>query len=164
MKNLTSWSFVFILGVANLAWAQGSDFFIFPNEGQTPEQQEKDEFQCFRWARDQSGFDPTARATATEPPPRQEAPQGGVARGAVRGLALGTAVGAVRGSGGRDARAAGAAVGGLAGGMRRNDQQRREQANRQQWEQEQIANYERNRAAYNRAFSACMEGRGYTLR
>jgi hypothetical protein len=164
MGKLTSWSFVLILGMANLAWAQGSDFFIYANKGQTADQQEQDEFQCFRWARDTTGFDPTARPTATRPPPQKEAKQGGVAQGAVRGLVVGSAVGAVRGKKGKQSRATGAAVGGVVGGMRRNDQQRREQQNQQQWEQEQIANYERNRSQYNRAFSACMEGRGYTVR
>ena len=37
------------------------------------EQQDADEFQCYKWARDESGFDPMATPTATEPPPPQEA-------------------------------------------------------------------------------------------
>ena len=48
--------------------------------------------------------------------------------------------------------------------MRRNDQVRQEQADRKQWEQEQVANYQRSRNNYNRAYAACLEGRGYTVR
>ena len=54
----------------------------------------------------------------------------------------------------------GAAGGGLIGGMRRQDSNRQ----RQQWAQEESANYQRNRAQFNRAFAACLEGRGYSVR
>ncbi len=54
----------------------------------------------------------------------------------------------------------GAAGGGLLGGMRRRD------SNRQQndWARQESANYQRDRDAFNRAFGACLEGRGYTVR
>ena len=54
------------------------DPIIYPAEGQSRDQQERDEFECFRWARDQTGFDPMATPTATSPPPQQEAQKGGV--------------------------------------------------------------------------------------
>jgi hypothetical protein len=136
--------------------AHGHDFFIFGNSGQSQDQQDQDEFQCIRAATDRTGFDPMARAQATRPPPQQ---QGGAGQGAVRGALLGTAVGALAGDTRRGA-TIGAASGGLMGGMRRADSN----AQRDQWAREETANYERNRANWERAFTACMESRDYTVR
>jgi hypothetical protein len=35
------------------------DFYIYPKNGQTPEQQSADRYECHKWAKDQTGFDPT---------------------------------------------------------------------------------------------------------
>ena len=145
---------IIFLALAPLALAQ--EWFIFANDGQDQDQQDLDEFQCIRIARDRTGFDPMATPTATSAPP---ATQGGAVRGAARGAALGAAVGAVgRGSASSGA-AVGAASGGLMGGMRRADSGRQQQ----QWSQQQAANYQRERNDWNRAFSACMQSRGYTV-
>jgi len=141
----------------------GDDVFIYPNKGQTKKQQDKDKYECYDWAKQQTGFDPMAQPTATASPPAQEAKQGGVVKGAARGALLGVAVGAIAGDAGKGA-AIGAAGGGLLGGMRRRDQQSREEAEQEQWASKQAANYEQNRSKYNRAFSSCMEGRGYTVK
>ena len=138
-------------------WAQG-ELIVYPNEDQDKEQQEQDNFQCYGWAKDQSGFDPMAPPTATQPAPQQEAQQGGLVRGAARGAAVGAIID------GGDGAAKGAAAGAAVGGMRRNDQRRREQQKQQQWEQEQAQQYQQGRNNYNRAYAACMEGRGYTVR
>lgn len=37
--------------------------FVYPGQGQTPQQQASDEYECHRWAVTQSGFDPTGAAT-----------------------------------------------------------------------------------------------------
>ena len=114
-----------------------------------------DEFQCIRIARDRTGFDPMATPTATTRRPETE---GGAVQGAARGALLGTATGAIMGDTGRGLRA-GAAAGGLMGGMRRQDSNARQQ----RWAQEEAANYQRNRNNWTRAFTACMESRGYTI-
>jgi hypothetical protein len=36
-----------------------ADVFMYPRAGQTPEQQDRDRYECHRWAADQTGFDPT---------------------------------------------------------------------------------------------------------
>jgi len=135
--------------------AQAQEFFVFPNEGQSQDQQDMDEFQCMRIARERTGFDPMATPTATGRAPDT---QGGAVGGAARGALLGTAVGAIAGNTGRGA-GAGAAAGGLLGGMRRADSNRQQQ----QWAQDETENYQRNRSTWNRAFTACMESRGYTV-
>ena len=110
--------FVVCLLLAGPALAQ--EFMIYPNQGQSVEQQEQDQFQCYSWAKQQSGFDPMAPPTASEAPPAKEAEQGGVVRGGLRGALVGTATGAIAGDAGKGAKI-GAASGALIGGTRRND-------------------------------------------
>ncbi len=146
---------VMVLAAGNLA---ASELMIYPNEGQDDVQQEQDNYQCYSWAKGESGFDPMAPPTTTEPPPQQEAKKGGVGRGALRGAAVG---GIIDGS---DGAKTGAAAGAVVGGARRADQNRQQAQAQAQYEQEQVAQYEAARTSYNRAFAACMEGRGYTVR
>jgi len=143
--------------------AAAQELMIYPAKNQSAEQQEKDKFECYGFAKNQSGFDPMAPPTATAPPPQKEAQQGGAGRGALRGGVGGALVGAVAGDTKKGAKI-GAVGGGVMGGMRRRDQKQREQHNRNQWEQDQVQQYSNNRNNYNRAYAACLEGRGYTVR
>jgi hypothetical protein len=45
--------------------APNDDFYVYPRNGQTPEQQSADRFECHSWARTQTGFDPTQPAGGT---------------------------------------------------------------------------------------------------
>lgn len=150
-----------IVLTAGLASAQ--ELIVFPAKGQSNDQMEQDKFSCYTWAKNETGFDPMAPPTATAPPPKKEAQEGGVVRGAARGALVGVAAGAIAGDAGKGA-AIGAAGGGLLGGMRRGDQRRREEHNQKQWEQEQVNQYSQSRNSYNRAYSACLEGKGYTVK
>ena len=149
--------------------------FIYPDKGQTPQQQESDRGQCYMWAVQQSGFDPANPQAATAPPPPQyygqpQAPQGGMFRGAAGGAALGAVGGAIGGDAGKGA-AIGAGVGALFGGMRRmrfEEEQQQQMQMRQQQQQSYMAQQQgamaQGRSNYERAFGACMAGRGYTVR
>jgi hypothetical protein len=117
---------------------------------------EQDKYACYKWAKEQTGFDPMQTPTATSAPPPEK---GGALRGAAGGAALGAIGGAIAGDAGKGA-AIGAATGGVIGGVRRH-QSRKEQ---DQWAQDQSANYSQRRYEYNRAWGACLEGRGYTVR
>lgn len=143
--------------------ALATELYIYPQKGQSQQQQEKDKFECYSWAKQQTGFDPMAPPQATGPPPQQEAPRGGVVRGGARGAAVGAVGGAIAGDAGKGA-AIGAASGALIGGMRRRDQRRRQEQERANWEAQQQQAYAQRRGEYNRAFGACLEGRGYTVR
>ena len=66
--------------------------------------------------------------------------------------------GAIAGDAGTGA-AVGAATGGLIGGMKQRGQAQQQQAQANQAAQQQNA-----LAAYNRALSACLSGRGYTVK
>lgn len=129
---------------------------IYPAKGQSQKQMEKDKHSCYGWAKNQTGFDPMQPPPAAQAPPQ---PQGERVRGAARGAAGGAAIGAIAGDAGKGA-AAGAVGGTMVGGMRQR-QKKRQSAEAQQ---QQTANYEAQRNNYNRAFGACMEGRGYTVK
>jgi hypothetical protein len=151
-----------LLTVLVAAWmgsngVAAQELFIYPAKGQSDEQLEQDKFQCYSFAKKQTGFDPMAPPTATAPPPAKEAEVGGVGRGAVGGAVLGAAVGGIAGNWKKGA-AIGGVSGGAIGGVRREEQAQT------QWEQEQVGQYTQARNNYNRAFSACMEGRGYTVK
>ncbi|HET6419687.1 MAG TPA: glycine zipper family protein [Geobacteraceae bacterium] len=129
---------------------------VFPAQGQSADKMEQDKYSCYQWAKGQTGFDPMQVPTATSPPPQQK---GGALRGAAGGAAMGAAVGAIAGDAGKGA-AIGAASGGIIGGARR----RQSQKSQEQWAQQQSSNYEQRRSQYNRAWGACMEGKGYTVK
>ena len=163
MKKLAVGFIILVAALMVIPPVFAQDPFIYPDKGQSAEQQEKDKFECYTWAKGQTGFDPMQVPTATAPPPGQETPKGGVVKGAGLGAVTGLAVGAIAGDAGKGA-AIGAASGALFGGMRRNDQQRQQQQAEQQWAEQETANYANQRNNYNRAYSACLEGRGYTVK
>lgn len=129
--------------------------YVYPAHGQSYEQQQQDQYQCYEFGKAQTGFDPMAAQQTSAPPPQQHA---SFFHGAFAGALLGVAVGAIAGNAGEGA-AIGAASGGLFGGMR-SQQQRNQQ---QQEQQEQASQLAAERSNYNRAYSACLEGRGYSV-
>ncbi len=141
------------------------ELYVYPQQGQSNDQLEQDKFQCYGFGKEQSGFDPMEVPTATAPPP-QEKKGAGVGRSAATGAAIGGAYGALTGnsSKARDRAKKGAVTGLVFGGMSNSNAKRQNEANRKAWEQEQAAIYKQNRHNYNRAYAACLEGRGYSVR
>jgi len=141
---------------ATFAAGASAQQFIYPAKGQSPAQQTKDEGECHTWAVQQSKYDPTKppQQTAAAKPPTTAT---GTTPGAgVRGAARGAVVGGVMGDAG-----AGAAAGAVAA----RGQSRRQNA--AQAQQQQQAATQQNQAgmnAYQKARSACLEGRGYTVK
>ena len=141
---------------ATFAAGASAQQFIYPGKGQSPEQQKKDEGECHIWAAQQSKYDPTKppQQTAAAKPPTTAT---GTTPGAgVRGAARGAVVGGIAGDAG-----AGAAAGAVAA----RSQSRRQNA--AQAQQQQQAATQQNQAgmnAYQKARSACLEGRGYTVK
>jgi hypothetical protein len=143
--------------------ARAQDVIAYPAAKQTPEQQSRDRYECHSWAVQQSGFDPSQQQVAQgAPPPPPAAPQGGAVRGAARGAALGAVGGAIGGDAGKGA-AIGAGTGALFGAMRKADQRRQQDAYQQQYAQTQQSGLDAQRSTYNRALTACLEGRGYRV-
>jgi predicted lipid-binding transport protein (Tim44 family) len=155
-------------GIAALAAgnATAQELFTYPARGQSQDQQERDRYECHRWAVQQTGFDPgnpTAAAAAPAPPaPAAEPQRGGLVRGAAGGAALGAIGGAIGGDAGKGA-AIGAATGGAIGVVRRHRQQAEQQHAYQQQQSAQGYAAGAQRASYNRALGACLQGRGYTV-
>lgn len=169
-----------ISGFAMVAFASGAaaeSLVVFPAKGQSAAQQAQDEASCQGWAKQNTGIDPIALATtAAQPPPVSAAPpaaekRGGErVRGAARGAAAGAAVGAIAGDAGKGA-AIGAAGGAVAGGARKRGAareaeaaQNQAQAAAQQQAQAQSAELQQKLATFNRAYAACLEGKGYTVK
>ena len=141
--------------------------FVYPAKGQSPQQQQKDEFECHQWAIQQTGYDPAnpPRQQNGGPPPSGSAePEAGSgARGAVKGAVVGGLIGGIGGRGGEGA-AAGAVVGGIAARRSsRREAEQRQQYEQQQYYQQQAAANAAGPEAYQRARAACLGGRGYTI-
>lgn len=154
-----------ILGAA-LVWsgvAVAQQPIIYPDRGQSPQQQQRDQGECYNWAVQQTGFDPARAQTAQAPPPPSTAPQGQVLRGAGRGAAVGAVGGAIGGDAGKGA-AIGATTGALFGAMRRREDRRAQEQQYDQAMAQQQAAMAQGSSTFNRALGACMAGRGYTVR
>jgi hypothetical protein len=141
--------------------------YFYPTAGQTKEQQDRDRFECYLWARKQTGFDPSQPQYASRvkvevipsPPPGND-----TALGAVSGALIGAAVSRPRDAG------SGAAVGAVAGAMigaasdaARQDQAARIQERYERRDAQSMAAIENRAADYRRAMAACLEGRGYSV-
>ena len=130
--------------------------FIYPAKGQSPQQQKKDEGECHIWAVQQSKYDPTKppQQTAAAKPPTTAT---GTTPGAgMRGAARGAVVGGIAGDAG-----AGAAAGAVAA---RSQSRRQNAAQAQQQQQAATQQQQAGMATYQKARSACLEGRGYTVK
>jgi hypothetical protein len=139
--------------------SQGLKLYVYPAKGQSQQQQKEDEFECYKWAIEQSGIDPL-NLPKVEAPPAQTGPTGGAVVGAAKGAAAGVAIGAIAGDAGKGA-AIGAAAGAMAG--RRAGKQAQAQAN-QQAQAGAAASEQAMKDSFVKAFSVCLEGKGYTIK
>jgi len=135
---------VFCAMAVSLSFAQDKPF-VYPAKGQSQEQQSKDRYECDMWAVRQTGFDPSAPATAPQTSPQVSAP----AQGAAAGAAVGGTLGAFRRAEERHVQA---------------ETQQMQQQQQEAQQQQQQAAAEKERERYNRAWSTCLEGRGYTVK
>jgi len=136
--------------------AQAQRPIAYPSQGQDQTRQDRDDGDCQVWARENTGIDPAA--VAANPTPQETGPAvggGERVRGALRGALGGAALGAIGGDAGEGA-AIGAGVGTLAGGHRARENQAGRNAANAGAQQGAIDEY-------NRAWNACMRGRGYTV-
>jgi hypothetical protein len=130
----------------------------FPAKNQTPQQRQSDETTCYGWAKQDSGFDPIAAGSNAVASGYSAPPALGL-RAAAAGAAGGAAIGAIAGNAGK-----GAAIGATAGGIRGRMAQRRAQAEAQQQAQAKSQTQKTGLENFKRAFSACMEAKGYSVK
>lgn len=131
--------------------------FVYPQKEQTAEQQSQDESACYASAQQQTGIDPTAPAPAQQEADKKK---GGAVKGAMGGAAGGSAIGAIAGDAGT-----GAAVGATAGAVRgRRQQKKANKQAEQQAQQQGQAQQQQTLDTFRRAFSACIDSKGYSVK
>lgn len=157
--------FAALVTAAAFVWitAGAQELIVYPAKGQSDEQQQKDQFDCYTWAKGKTGFDPMQAPQASSPPPQQEEVTAGAGKGAVGGAAAGALIGGIADGNWGQGAAIGAVAGGLFGNHRKHKQEKENQQRQEQWEQQQAQQYYARRNEYNRAYAACLEGRGYTV-
>jgi hypothetical protein len=146
-----------------------ADIYVYAAHGQGDRQLDRDRYECHNWAVAQTHYNPSDPHLAphqqiqvvalAEPPPPHD-----TVIGAVAGAMIGAAIGSPH-----DA-AQGAVVGAIAGGAMgaASDSARRKQArvagSGNAAAQAERARLEQQASDYKRAISACLEGRGYTVK
>jgi hypothetical protein len=144
---------------ASKSMAASLGLYVFPTKEQTAETQQADEMACYNWAKEQTGFDPV-NPTKVEVKQAETGPDGTAVRTAAKGAAAGAAIGAITGDAGQGA-AVGAVVGGLAG---RRARVAGDQMEQQQNTQAAAAQEQAMMDNFKKAFTACLEGKGYTVK
>lgn len=148
--------------------APNTQVFVYPSASQSEAQLDRDRFECNAWAVRETGFDPSLPIVA----PHQRvqvvsvAPQGSdVLAGAATGAIIGAAVSRPREAG------TGAIIGAIAGTLlgAASDDARQKQAaeinrNLSQRAYPGDPALEARASNFRRALSACLEGRGYTVK
>jgi len=142
--------------------------YFYPLQGQPPEQQDRDRYECYLWARRQTGFDPSVPPPAGRAPVKVEAvppPGYGVAAGAATGAVIGAAVSHPWES------VEGAAIGAVAGAMigaaadaSRQEQAAQIEARENATRAEVAQQFDADVIAYRNALEACLSARGYAVR
>jgi hypothetical protein len=140
--------------------------YVFPSAGQTKGVQLSEEQQCYDWAQQQSGVDPTTVTANTDSAAKAagnqaaSATQGAAVGGAAKGAAAGALIGAAAGDAGKGA-AIGAASGAIAG--RRAKKRVTAQAE-QQGANQAVAVANDKIVQFKKGMTACLEGKGYTVK
>lgn len=158
-----------LLMLPSVAFATQDNLYIYPASGQTEQQLEQDRYHCYVWASRETGFDPTSTQPVTrmvKVPVGANKNKGAASAGTVVGTIAGAAIGS------RHHRVAeGAIVGAVAGTVIGSViEDSGQKAARQEAEQkaEDVAQQQQDAALgkseYRRAFSACLEGKGYVVR
>ena len=142
--------------------------YFYPKKGQTPEQQDRDRYECHNWAIGQTGFDPNTAAL----PPEQRvrvvpvpAPGHDTAVLGVGGAVLGAIIGGPRHAlgGALIGGATGALAGAVSDSARQESAQQAESAYNSRYNQAREARLAGRAQDFRRAMSACLEGRDYTV-
>ena len=142
------------------AQAQPGAPVVYPAKGQSAHQQDQDKFQCYGWAKNQTGFDPMQAPPPDDGATRTTTASKNPNAGLVRGAAMGAAVGELaHHDAGR-----GAAIGVVGSTVLDGVKQRQTAQAQQQKSAQQQSARKQQQQTFDRAFGACMEARGYTVR
>jgi Glycine-zipper domain len=138
---------------------------VFPAKGQTPEQQEADEWACLEWSLDQAGLGPNAgqqdaqAAGEAAKDQAEDATKGAAVVGAAKGAAVGAIFGAIVGETGE-----GAAIGAVGGALKgRKAKKQAEKQAEAQAEAKVAADNKAKLDTIKKGMAACLESKGYTV-
>jgi predicted lipid-binding transport protein (Tim44 family) len=137
--------------------------YVYPANGQTPEQTDRDRYECHNWAVQQTGVDPSRPdANPYERVIVQPAnpPGSGTVAGLIGGAIIGSIIAGPRAAG------AGLLIGGATGAVIGSaaDANAQAQASQTQAQINESIDAAHARAdTYRRAIGACLQGRGYTV-
>jgi hypothetical protein len=140
--------------------ASSMGIFIYPAEGQSAEQQSTDDLECFNFAKSQTGYDPMNPTQVTAAAPDQ-GPSGQRIRGAARGAAAGAIIGEVADDDAGKGAAVGATLGVMRGGQKSRQQSAQQAQQADQAAQQQMTSM---KTAFQNAYGACIEGKGYSAK
>ena len=144
-----------------------TQIYFYPKAGQTNEQQSRDHYECYNWAMQQTGFDPSQSSIPSEqrvrvvpmPPPGHD-----TAVLAITGAVLGALIAGPRHAGvGALIGAGSGAVAGAVSDATRQQQARQLEEAYSNRDRALDAQYEGRALNFRRAMSACLEGRGYNV-
>ncbi|MGZ6222245.1 MAG: YMGG-like glycine zipper-containing protein [Syntrophales bacterium] len=142
--------------------------YFYPKAHQTTEQQSRDHYECYNWAIKQTGFDPSQSSIPPNrrvkvvpmPPPGHD-----TAVLAITGAVLGALIGGPHHAGqGALIGAGSGAVAGAASDISRQQYAQQLQEAYANRDQALDPRYEGKAGEFRRAMSACLEGRGYSVR
>jgi hypothetical protein len=141
-----------------------SKVYFYPSKGQSEEQQDRDRYECHNWGVRETGFDPSLHLAGEERSTVVPARSSGEGVGAA--AAVGAVVGAI--AGGRGDALEGAVVGAVAGAVlgsaAANAQAAQDRRAERAGTMRANFRYEKQAAEFRRAMSACLEGRGYSVK
>ncbi len=139
---------------------------VFPAKGQPRDLQFTEEQQCYAWAKENTGIDPALvkanpdSAAKVAAGKAAEATTGAAVGGAARGAAAGALIGAAAGDAGKGA-AIGATAGAIGGRRAKKQVEGKAAAAGAQQANAQAAELINQ---FKKAMSACLEGKGYTVK
>ena len=147
--------------------------YVFPAEGQTAEQQSKDEAECYTWAVKNTGSDPFELAKKAEQQQKQtqqakeevaQAGKGAGAKGALAGAAAGALIGEIASDDPGTGAAIGAGVGAVGGrrARRRKQDEATQQIDQQSSQTQQATQTQIDN--FKKAFSVCLEAKDYMVK
>ena len=142
-----------------------TEVVVYPANGQSARRLDRDRYECHLWAVRESRYDPSRHARDSAPSPRVEPdpPSGySTTTGAVAGAVIGAAVANPHRT--AEGAAIGAVVGGIAGSAEDRARESHAQAIEDSYAHRNEYRQDRRADGYRRALTACLEGRGYTVR
>jgi len=145
-----------------------TQIYFYPLKGQSTERQSRDHYECYNWAMSQTGFDPSVSSIVPEqrvrvvpmPPPGHDTVALSIA-GAVLGALI---AGPRHAGGGALIGAASGAIAGAASDISRQESARQMEEAYDRRNEGRDMQKERKALDFRRAMSACLEGRGYSVK